>query len=395
MFLVSAGKKHPGAVMFLEFLQLLGNKEDMGTIKGKLLCLANSSDHSASRIDMLYYVGKWITKGLLPGDTKEAEGYLNDSKNVLRADNYRNIKCRVLLGWIRCKEGDYSKAIEFFLGAVALGASGLRMLWEGLYASVKKSGGKVHYNGAIWYEKDIEGACACFGRKVAAKTGYLASEFDTYNKDVLSQVFKFKGRKNFEKHFYRGKNAATFEKKVGVVEGWTLKQHVDAVLVQFDSYYAHRKDLPIDASFYVGLFYLHDIGKPQACEKGDKKRQHEFTRPMIQGYFNDENLQGVDVMLALIGEDPIGEYLNRASPHFDKSELAAANFRRLAQQAKMPLGRFYEAILIYYKCDASCYKTSIGPYIFDYRETNKQRGVVFLNHQQARMNKLEKALGIS
>ena len=396
-FVVATSKQHPGAIISLHFLRYLQKGLAKNVIKAKLLALADTSENKVLRVDMLYYIGKWMAKGLLPGRLKEAEYYLNESKDTLKASNYRSAKCRVLLGGICNVKKDYPKAIKLFLESVTLGAAGVRRLWVGLYTAVNASTVVVKFQGQTWSKKDLEDACSAFAFKTKIaekppKKGEIEI-FDDYNQSVLSQVFKFKNRKKFEQHFYQGKYKITFGQKVGVAEGWTLREHVDRVLEQFDKHYACRPNLPVVASFYEGLFYLHDIGKPTAVNKGNKDRQHEFSRPIIQEYFKEENLEGVEVMLALIGEDPIGEYLNPSQRDtFDKPKLAAERLIELAKQARMPIMQFYEAILIYYKCDASCYKTSIGPVIFNYDLSKKGKDIVFLPHQEARMKKLKDEL---
>ena len=136
-----------------------------------------------------------------------------------------------------------------------------------------------------------------------------AGDFDRYNRTVLAQVFKFANIQEFDHYFYEKHFPDIYPKSVGVIDGYTLQQHTERVVRQFEHHYAECDTLPIAPNFFRGLLYLHDIGKPEACEKAGKHHQHRYTKKILIDFFTQQRLPGVHIALALLTGDPLGKYL--------------------------------------------------------------------------------------
>jgi len=167
-----------------------------------------------------------------------------------------------------------------------------------------------------------------------------------------------------------------FAQDVGVCQGYTLKQHTQLVLNQFEHYY-HDTPLPglIDKRFFRLLLALHDIGKPKAIENGDKKLQHLFTPPMVKDILKTLHfsIQEINIGLALLSQDPLGGYLK------NKIDLksAAGQIKKMAQKTELSLEIFYNLLLVYYKCDAGSYTVDAGglpglDHLFEFDRKNRK-----------------------
>ena len=222
-----------------------------------------------------------------------------------------------------------------------------------------------------------------------------AGDFDRYNRTVLAQVFKFANIQEFDHYFYEKHFPDIYPKSVGVIDGYTLQQHTERVVRQFEHHYAECDTLPIAPNFFRGLLYLHDIGKPEACEKAGKHHQHRYTKKILIDFFTQQRLPGVHIALALLTGDPLGKYLklfqSPSSTEDINADTAACSIRGMADCAPMPVSRFYQALLIYYKCDASSYPTLMKN-LFDAKHSGGKDGICFSRLCQQRIDQLERAL---
>lgn len=85
-----------------------------------------------------------------------------------------------------------------------------------------------------------------------------------------------------------------FEMKTGVWEGFTLEQHTETVLRNFDENYADK--LPVELLSVMRLAIIcHDIGKPAAVREGDWAREADYNAAFAAHYMNtlqvDEKMQ--------------------------------------------------------------------------------------------------------
>lgn len=169
-----------------------------------------------------------------------------------------------------------------------------------------------------------------------------------------------------------------FEANSGVSEGYTIEQHTEMVMKQFEKYFA-GKDLPggMDADFMRLLLAVHDIGKPRAIEKGDKGAQHEETGPIVRELFAKLGMspKKIDLAVSLLSGDPIGKMLQGEISRDQAMEQVAA----MAQQAHLPPSEFLDALLVLYKSDTSAYtsdagaKPSLDP-LFNFDPANRKLG---------------------
>ncbi len=85
-----------------------------------------------------------------------------------------------------------------------------------------------------------------------------------------------------------------FEMETGVWEGFTLEQHTETVLRNFDENYADK--LPVELLSVMRLAIIcHDIGKPAAVREGDWAREADYNAAFAAHYMNtlqvDEKMQ--------------------------------------------------------------------------------------------------------
>ncbi len=94
-----------------------------------------------------------------------------------------------------------------------------------------------------------------------------------------------------------------FNADAGNWEGFTLAEHTETVLRNFDESYA--ENLPVELLAPMRLAILaHDVGKPIAAAQGEKHRQKEYNVAQADDFLGklgiDERLKGL--LLAVIGD---------------------------------------------------------------------------------------------
>ncbi len=94
-----------------------------------------------------------------------------------------------------------------------------------------------------------------------------------------------------------------FDGDVGNWEGFTLAEHTETVLRNFDENYADN--LPVELLAPMRLAILaHDVGKPAATARGEKHKQKEYNVAQADDFLSklgvDERLKGL--LLAVIGD---------------------------------------------------------------------------------------------
>lgn len=178
-----------------------------------------------------------------------------------------------------------------------------------------------------------------------------------FNKKELNGVIKNYSIDNLI-DFFRSKYSKELSMSVGVWEGYSLEDHVRMVLNQFDKYFSHRT-LPcrVSNTFLRILIVLHDIGKPAAIEKGNKRLQHKETLKIVKPILRklEFSVDEIKLALALISDDPIGPYLRFGDP-----KNAVRKIIKMSESTNCPLEQFFQLLLIYFKCDAGSYTKDAG-----------------------------------
>ncbi len=140
---------------------------------------------------------------------------------------------------------------------------------------------------------------------------------------------------------------------------------------------------------------LHDFGKPEAIKRGDKHLQHECTVEMILPILKKAGLSEAQqkFALVLVGADPVGEYLRGGSV-----EHAAKTIHTSAAECGQPVERFFDALVTFYKADASSYTTdaeggqSSLEHLFTFDHEHNRLG--FSPANEKKMELLRSTLGI-
>lgn len=131
---------------------------------------------------------------------------------------------------------------------------------------------------------------------------------------------------------------AIFEADAGNWEGFTLAEHTETVLRNFDENFAEK--LPVELLTPMRLTILaHDLGKPLAAALGEKHKQNEYNVAQAGDFFDklgvDDKLK--NLLLAVIGE---GEELAFHIEVRHAGEPAEAAMKELATRT---LKQFYDS----------------------------------------------------
>jgi hypothetical protein len=131
---------------------------------------------------------------------------------------------------------------------------------------------------------------------------------------------------------------AIFEGDAGNWEGYTLAEHTETVLRNFDESFAEK--LPVELLAPMRLAILsHDLGKPEAAEEGEKHKQMEYNLKQADDFLGKLGVENKlkDLLLAVIGE---GEELAFQIEINGAGEPAKAAMKRLATKT---LKQFYDS----------------------------------------------------
>ena len=155
-----------------------------------------------------------------------------------------------------------------------------------------------------------------------------------------------------------------FEGDTGNWEGFTLAEHTETVLRNFDESFA--SDLPVELLAPMRLAILaHDLGKPAAAARGEKHKQMEYNVAQADIFFGrlgiDDGLKCL--LLAVIGE---GEELAFQIEVRGAGEPAKAAMKELAIKTLKEfygsesvtdeqITGFYEMCKILQVCDGGAY----------------------------------------
>ena len=144
----------------------------------------------------------------------------------------------------------------------------------------------------------------------------------------------------------------------GVGQGYTIRENVLMVLGLFHYCFSYRP-LPgnVSPTFMRLFLLLHDIGKPAAIARGNKRDQHAFNARIAGQVLDRLNYPPAWIALAqsLAGRDPLGRAIARG-----EIDAAALDIRRGAATAGWdPLA--YAALgERHFCCDAGSYTVQGG-----------------------------------
>lgn len=159
-----------------------------------------------------------------------------------------------------------------------------------------------------------------------------------------------------------------FTASAGVWQGHTVEQHTVMVLTQFEKYFSLTM-LPsnFDKNTFRVILALHDIGVADAIEDGTRRGmnlreakkwgQHRYTRQLMEPALRrlEFSKKEIEVALALISGDPIGQYLKDGG-----GQKTCEIIKRMADEAGMKVLDFFELLLVFYMVDAGSYTQDAG-----------------------------------
>jgi hypothetical protein len=163
-----------------------------------------------------------------------------------------------------------------------------------------------------------------------------------------------------------------YKMDAGVSEGYTIGQHTEMVIRQFEKYFADKSLPLLSPKTFRRLLSLHDLGKASAIRiYGDKSMQSKFNVQIIDKVFSKvgEDEQSIKVAKALVGQDLIGSYLKDVTT---EPETVATKFEDIAKDIGVDTKEFYELAKIYFMMDAGSYTADAGgvaslDYLFDFK----------------------------
>lgn len=155
--------------------------------------------------------------------------------------------------------------------------------------------------------------------------------------------------------------AKLYAADAGVWEGFTIAEHTLMVFENLRDQFPvfHKKfDWQMPESLRLQELLrltvaLHDIGKPIAIAKGDKKLQHEFTLQILTVQLKKLAFLPPEVRLAeaLVGHDFLGEMVKgRASAAETLPQLS-----KLAKTADVEFRNYFPLQAMFYCIDAAAY----------------------------------------
>jgi hypothetical protein len=150
-----------------------------------------------------------------------------------------------------------------------------------------------------------------------------------------------------------------FEADAGVWEKYTVGEHTLMMMRQFERYF-NCNILPecLSCGVFRLMLALHDIGKSDAIENGDKNMQHKYTLQIMQNVFEKYDIAKAQskIVYALVDTDALGGYI-RGRVSLDD---AAEQIKNSALCAEMEIEDFFNLLSIFYRCDAGSYTLDAG-----------------------------------
>lgn len=144
----------------------------------------------------------------------------------------------------------------------------------------------------------------------------------------------------------------------GVFERFTIGQHTEMVLTQFERYFGHTMEKGKRA-FMRLVLALHDIGKSKSVqETGGVEKQHEYTLPILSRVIEQMRYPTEVINLAkiLVDQDYIGKLLKGdlgySDPNFNSTRT---EIHDRSQKNNITQAEYLDLIKVFYLADASSY----------------------------------------
>jgi hypothetical protein len=154
-----------------------------------------------------------------------------------------------------------------------------------------------------------------------------------------------------------------FDMPAGVWEGYTLGEHVEMVLNQFEDNFAGKVEDSgiLNRSEIVAMLVLHDIGKPQSkVETGSTAMQHSYTKQAIEVLGEklglDENKKRL--VMDIASQDNLGAILNGSAT----TKRVVFRIKSLAKKHNIPVSQLFDVLYMYSLSDGSSYSEN-GRYV--------------------------------
>jgi hypothetical protein len=146
-----------------------------------------------------------------------------------------------------------------------------------------------------------------------------------------------------------------FSASSGVSEGYTLREHTEAVVGQFEKHFAASYKSPIlSRGAFRTMLALHDIGKAQGVvETGSTTAQHQYTVSIVSEESADLGIseRESEIMVEVLSHDYLGEFIKGQSD----TGMVADSIYSMAERLDVEPDDLLELMETYYMCDASSY----------------------------------------
>lgn len=145
------------------------------------------------------------------------------------------------------------------------------------------------------------------------------------------------------------------------VRHYTLRDHTNLVLNQFDIYFATQFNEP-ERAFFKFFLLVHDIGKPRAFHLGNKDDQYTYSIEIINGIWDKVSNSYNDLLKIqfLLNGDIMGEYFQGKKD----AEYTTQLIVEAAKTLKTSSSKLFDELIIYYQCDTAAYTADAGGYKF-------------------------------
>jgi hypothetical protein len=189
----------------------------------------------------------------------------------------------------------------------------------------------------------------------------------------------------------------------GVKEGYSVGQHTEMVLNQFEKYF-HNKDQVkiISREEFKLVLALHDIGKGLAnIEKGNTDEQHEYTKKVLWNTLKSLDMEAnkIDLVINLIDQDIVGDFIKESSNAIRTNEKLQDNNKFSLEIKKLAkaIGKDPKDTLLllkqFYFCDAGSYTKDAGGQesldeIFDFEKSKNKLEATFSEKYEEKFSNL-------
>jgi hypothetical protein len=145
------------------------------------------------------------------------------------------------------------------------------------------------------------------------------------------------------------------------VRHYTLRDHTNLVLNQFDKYFATQFYEP-ERAFFRFFLLVHDIGKPRAFQQGNKDDQYTHSIEILNGIWGKVSNSHNDLskIQFLLNGDIMGEYFQGKKDNESTTQLIVEAAKTLNTSSS----KLFKELIIYYQCDTAAYTADAGGYKF-------------------------------